>query len=63
MEIELQLAFRARGGSRIFEGGGGGAGVEYGRAPKAPACERELLGGSGVSEMAFPAFRDNIGAQ
>ena len=55
-----------RGGSRIFEGGV--AGVEYGRAPKAPVAERrrrELLGGSGgmpsilksqVSEMAFPAF-------
>ena len=56
MEIELQ--------GRIQDfWRGGGAGVEYGRAPKAPVCERELLGGSGVSEMAFPAFRDNFGAQ
>ena len=58
----------SRGESRIFEGGV--AGVEYGRAPKAPVAERrrlEFLGGSGgmppreifkslVSEMAFPAF-------
>ena len=63
-----------RGGSRIFEGGV--AGVEYGRAPKAPVAERhrrELPGGSGgmspreilksqVSEMVFPAFWDNFGA-
>ena len=65
-----------RGGSRIFERGV--AGVEYGRAPKAPVAERrrrELPGGSGgmpppreilksqVSEMVFPAFWDNFGAQ
>ena len=64
-----------RDGSRIFEEGV--AGVEYGRAPKAQVDERrrhELLGGSRgmppreilksqVSEMAFPAFWDNFGAQ
>ena len=43
---------KARGGSRIFEGVV--AGVEYGRAPKAPVaerCRRELLGGPGNVEI------------